>query len=125
MLLHELLDQAIEIGIAGAKASCEPVSTALGYFLAVSDDLELTVLARREDGISAEAILEEGHETRDLGSVVLSRRAVNDLDLHDSLSNLLCVATWRLSRFVELRGCELRQQSHNFIRWLMNRPLHS
>jgi hypothetical protein len=40
------------------------------------------VPARREDGINAEAILEEGHETRDLGSVVLSRRAVNDLDLH-------------------------------------------
>src|SRR5271165_4896427 len=39
------------------------------------------------------------------------------------LSNLPCVATWRLSRFVELRGCELRQQSHNSIRCLMNRPL--
>src|ERR1035437_1232404 len=34
-------------------------------------------------------------------------------------SNLLRVATQWLSRFVEPWGCELRQQSHNFIRWLM------
>ena len=83
--LLELLNHAIEIGIAGAKAPCEPVSTALGYLLAVSDDLELTVLTRRKDGFNAEAILDEGHETRDLGFVVLSRRAVNDLDLHCSV----------------------------------------
>jgi hypothetical protein len=77
-----MIDHAIEIGITGAKASCEPVSTALGYLLSVSEDLELTVLAGRKDGINTEAILDEGHETRDLGFVVPSRRAVNDLDLH-------------------------------------------
>jgi hypothetical protein len=78
----ELLDHTIEIGIAGAKAPCKPVPTALGYPLAVSDDLELTCLPRRNDGFYGEAIFDEGHETRDLGFVVLSRRAVNDLDLH-------------------------------------------
>jgi len=41
-VLLELLDHVIEIGIAGAKAPCEPVPTALGYPLAVSDNLELT-----------------------------------------------------------------------------------
>ena len=80
--LFELLDHAIEIGIAGAKAPCEPVPTALSYALAVGDNLELTVLTRCEYGVDVEAILDEGHETRDLGFVVLSSRAVNDLDLH-------------------------------------------
>ena len=36
-MLLELLDHAIEIGIAGAKAPCEPVPVALGSPLAVSD----------------------------------------------------------------------------------------
>jgi hypothetical protein len=100
--LLELLDHAIEIGIAGAKAPCEPVPTALGNPLAVSDNLELAGLPRRNDGFNVEALLDEGRETRDLGLVVLSCRAVNDLDPHLS-SNLLRVApsgTW----FVELWG---------------------
>ena len=80
--LLELLDHAIEIGITGAKAPCEPVSAALGNPLAVSNHFELTGLARRRHGINVEALFDEGHETRDLGPVVLSRRAVNDLDLH-------------------------------------------
>jgi hypothetical protein len=87
MLFHcrsssELLDHAIEIGIARAKAASEPIPTALGNPLAVSDNLELTDLPRRNDGFNVEALLDEGHETRDLDLVVLSRRAVNDLDLH-------------------------------------------
>ena len=89
-MLLELLDHAIEIGIAGAKAPCEPVPTALGNLLAVRDHLELTGLARRNDGFNPEARFDEGHETRDLDLVVLSRRTVNDLDLH-LFSNLLRV----------------------------------
>jgi hypothetical protein len=50
MLLDELLDHAIEIGIAGAKAPCEPISTSLNNLLAVRDNLELTGLTRRNDG---------------------------------------------------------------------------
>jgi hypothetical protein len=84
-VLLELLDHAVEIGITGAKAPGEPVPTALGNPLAVSDDLELTGLARHRDSINVEALLDEGHETRDLGLVVLSCRAVNDLDLHSIL----------------------------------------
>jgi hypothetical protein len=86
--LFELLDHAIEIGIARAKASCEPVPTALGNPLAVSNNLELTSLPRRNDGFNIEALLDEGRETRDLDLVVQSCRAVNDLDLHQ-LSNRL------------------------------------
>ncbi len=87
-LLHELLDHAIEIGIAGAKAPCEPVPTPRGNLLAVRNHLELTGLTRRKDGFHVQALLDESHETRDLGLVVLSCRAVNDFDLH-SVSNLL------------------------------------
>ena len=58
---RELLDHVVKIGIAGAKASREPIPTAFGYF---------------------ETLFDEGHETRSLGLVVLSRRAVKDLDLH-------------------------------------------
>jgi hypothetical protein len=89
-VLLELLDHTFEIRITGAKAPCEPVSTALGNPFAVSDYLELTGLTSRNDGFNAEALFDEGHETRDLGLVVLSRRAVNDLNLH-LFSNLLCV----------------------------------
>jgi hypothetical protein len=106
---NELLDHAIEIGIARAKAPCQPIPTALGNPLAVSDNLELTSLPRRNDGFNVEALLDEGHETRDLGLVVLSCRAVNDLDLH-LFSDLLRVASWWIMvrrTFVELSSVEL------------------
>jgi hypothetical protein len=86
----QLLHHAIEIGIAGAKAPCEPVPAALGNLLAVSDHLELTGFPRSRDGFNVKAPLDEGHETRDLGLVVLSRRAVNDLDLHSVLQSASC-----------------------------------
>jgi hypothetical protein len=81
-VLLKLLDHAVEIGIAGAKAPCEPVSTALDNRLPVGDYVELTGLARGTDGVNVQALLDEGHETRDLGVIVLSRRAVNDFNLH-------------------------------------------
>jgi hypothetical protein len=90
-MLLELLDHAVEIGIAGTKAPCEPVPTALGNPFAIGDNLELTRLPRLNDGFNVEVLLDEGHETRDLGFVVLSCRAVNDLDLH-LFSNLLRAA---------------------------------
>ena len=87
-MLRELLDHTFEIGIAGAKAPCEPVPTALGNLLAVSEHLELAGLTRRKDCFNVEALFDKGHETRDLGLVVLSRRTVNDLDFH-LFSNLI------------------------------------
>ena len=78
----ELIDQAIEIGIASAKAPRKPVPPALGYPLAISDNLELTCLSRLTHGLNIQALLDWGHETRNLGLVVLSCWAVNDLDLH-------------------------------------------
>ena len=55
-MLLELLDHAIEIGISGTKAPCEPVPAALGNPLAVSDNLELTGLIRHSDGFNVEAL---------------------------------------------------------------------
>lgn len=86
-MLFELLHHSVEIGIAGAKAPREPVSTPRGNPLAVSDNLELTGLSGFNDGFNPKTLLDEGHETRDLGLVVPSCRAVNDFDFH-LLSNL-------------------------------------
>ena len=78
----ELLNHILEIGIARAKASREPVAATLGDRFAIGDYVELSGPAGREGGFDAEALSDQGHETRDLGLVVLSRGAVNDLDLH-------------------------------------------
>jgi len=53
-----LLDHVIEIGIARAKAPRQPIPTAFGNPLAVSDNLELTGFPRRNDGVNAEALLD-------------------------------------------------------------------
>jgi hypothetical protein len=50
--------------------------------LAVCEHVELASFAGCTDGFNAEAILDEGSETRDLGGVVVSGRAVNDFDFH-------------------------------------------
>jgi len=47
----ELLHHTIEVGIAGAKAPCEPVPTTLGNPLAVRDHLELTGLTGCNDSV--------------------------------------------------------------------------
>jgi hypothetical protein len=88
-LLDELLDQTIEIRIAGTKASCEKIPPAFGNPIAVHQHIELTSLTGRENGCYVQALLDEGHETRDLDLVVLSGRAVNDFDLHSVLQTLL------------------------------------
>ena len=87
--LLKLVNHIIEIGIAGAEASGQPVSTALGDPLAVSENFELTGLPGRKDGFNVEALLEEGHEARDLSLVVLSRRAVHNFNLHSVLRSVL------------------------------------
>lgn len=81
----KLLDDAFEVGIAGAEFAREPVAASRGDGLAVGEHVELTGLARSAHGLNAEAILDEGRETRDLGSVVVSGRAVNDFDFHVGL----------------------------------------
>jgi len=81
--VFKLIDYVIEIGITRPESPSDQVSAARGYSLAVRDHLELTSLARCRHGINVEALLDEGHETRGLGLVVVSRRAIHDFDLHD------------------------------------------
>jgi hypothetical protein len=80
--LLELVDDAIEVGVAGAKLARDEVAAALGHLLAVRDHVELAGGAGCADRINSEALLDEGHETRDLSLVIVSGGAVNDLDLH-------------------------------------------
>jgi hypothetical protein len=85
--LLELLNHGIEIGITCAKAFCKPVSAALGNSLSISEHLELTGSAGRNRNVHAEALFNQGHETRDLGFVVLSRRAGTYLNFHSVLQS--------------------------------------
>ena len=77
-----MLDDAFEVGIAGAELASEPVAAALGDFLAVDKNVELAGAAWSANRLNIEALLDEGHETRDLEAVVVSGGAVNDFDFH-------------------------------------------
>lgn len=84
MLCNQEVDDRSEIGVAGAKATRKKVAATCGDGLAVGEHVELSGLTRRDDSVDAQALLDEGHETRDLGAVVLSRRAMNDFDFHSA-----------------------------------------
>jgi hypothetical protein len=79
-----LVHHAIEVRITSAKLPRDPIPPARRNPLAVCHHIELAVPSRRADCVDAQPLLDKGHETRDLHSVVLSRRAMNDLDLHSS-----------------------------------------
>ena len=81
-MIFELLDHLIEVGIAGAETAREPVSATPGNLLAVGEHFELSCLAGDHGGCDSEILLDEGHETRDLGLVILSGGAVDDFDFH-------------------------------------------
>ena len=66
-MLIELLNDAVEIRIAGANAPSDHVPTAFGDPPAGRDHVELAGAARLRDGFDAEALPDAGHETRDLG----------------------------------------------------------
>jgi hypothetical protein len=77
-----LFNQAVEIRVAGAEASGEPVAAACGDSFTIGKHIKLTSAAGRNHGIDAEPLLDEGHETRDLGFVIPSSGAGTDLDFH-------------------------------------------
>jgi hypothetical protein len=81
----QLLHHTIQIRIAGAKTPGEPVSAALYYSLTIGQHFKLASLAWGNHGINAQPLLNQGHETRDLGFVVLSRGAGTYLNLHSVL----------------------------------------
>ena len=72
----------IEIRVAGAESPRQPVPAALGDRLAVHDHLELALRPGKRHDVDTETLSDEGHETRDLGFVVLSRRAGTYLNFH-------------------------------------------
>jgi hypothetical protein len=119
--LLELLDHAIQVGITGAKPSREPVPAALGYPFAVSDNLELTSLAWHNDGFNVEAPLDEGYETRNLGLVVLSRRAMNDLDLHFVAPIYFVQPPTGSVGSLSCRDCKLTHQNASFLQIRLSR----
>jgi hypothetical protein len=84
-MLLKLSDHLVEVGIARAEAPREPVSTPFGDPLAIGYHFELTRLSGLEEGINSEPLLDHGHETRDLGLVVLSGGAMNNFDFHGVL----------------------------------------
>jgi hypothetical protein len=89
-VLLDLVDHALEIGIACTKAPREPVPTTPGNLLAVYDYVKLSDLTRDEHGFHAYTLLDRSRETRDLRLIAMSRRAVNDLDFHSVLQSVLC-----------------------------------
>jgi hypothetical protein len=80
--LLQLINHALQIRIAGAKASGEPVASALHHCLAIGQHFKLSCLSRRDNGINAQPLFNQGHETRDLGFVVPSSRAGKYLNVH-------------------------------------------
>ncbi len=75
-------DHAFEVRVARAELARKPVAAAHRDLLLIREHVELTLLANLEDGVYIEALLDQGRETRGLGLVVLSRRAILDFDLH-------------------------------------------
>jgi len=84
-LCEELLDHFLKVWITRAKAPREPVAAALCDFFTVRYHFELASFARRANSLNAEALLDQGHETRDLGTIVVSSWTMNDFDLHTVL----------------------------------------
>ena len=82
ILFGELLNHFFQVWIAGPKTPREPVSATRSNPLAVGYNVELAGLAWCADHVNVQALLDQGHETRDLGTVVLSSWTVNDFDLH-------------------------------------------
>jgi hypothetical protein len=83
--LLKLINYAIQVRIAGAKAPGEPVAAALRHWLAIGKHFKLTGLARRNHGVNAEPLFNHGRETRSLGFIVSSRWAGTYLNFHSVL----------------------------------------
>jgi hypothetical protein len=84
----QLVNHAIKVRIAGAKASGEPVAAALHHCLAIGQHRKLAGFAGGNHGIDSEPFFNQGHETRDLGFVVSSCRAGTNLDFHAVLQSI-------------------------------------
>jgi hypothetical protein len=80
--LLQLVNHAIQIRIACAKASGKPVAAALCNHLTIGQHCKLAGFAGYNHGIDSEPFFNQGRETRDLGFIVSSRRAGTYLNFH-------------------------------------------
>jgi len=85
--LLQLVNHAIKVRIAGAKASGEPVPAALRYCCPIGQHRKLAGFTGRNHGIDSEPFFNQGHETRDLGFIVSSCRAGTYFDIHAVLQS--------------------------------------
>jgi hypothetical protein len=79
----QLIHHTLQIRIAGAKASGEPVAAALHHCLAIGQHFKLSGLSRRNHGINSQPLFNQCRETRDLSFIVPSRGAGKYLNLHE------------------------------------------
>jgi hypothetical protein len=84
-VLLQFLDHSIQIRIPSPEAPRKPVSPSLRDLLPIRHNIKLTRLSRHKHYFHIQPILDQVHETRDLYLVILSRRAVNDFNLHHIL----------------------------------------
>ena len=82
LLLHEPVDDVIDVRVACAETPCKPIPVALRDLFTVGDYLELPFPSRPDHRLNSQSISDLGRETRGLGSVALSRGTVNDFDGH-------------------------------------------
>jgi hypothetical protein len=78
----QLIHHTLQIRIAGAKASGEPVAAALHHCLAIGQHFKLSGFSRCHHGVNSQPLFNQGHETRDLGFVAPSSRAGKYLNVH-------------------------------------------
>jgi hypothetical protein len=80
--LLKLVNQAVQIRIARAKASGKPVAAALYDCLPIGQHFKLAGLAWRNHGINSKPLFNYGRETRSLSFVISSRGAGTYLNFH-------------------------------------------
>lgn len=87
---REQFDYILKVRVACAELPGEPVASTGNDRFPVDEHIELAGFSGLLDSFDLKLLLDKGCETRSLGLVALSRRAVVNLDIHlVSLSNRL------------------------------------
>lgn len=78
----QCFNHGIEVGVAGAEAAREPVSSTPGNEFAIRENSELAGITGDLECLHPEALLDLRRETRGFRAIVPSSGAMDDLDLH-------------------------------------------
>jgi hypothetical protein len=84
-MVAKCLDGIFEVGIAGSELAGEPVAPAFHNSMAVGNQIKLASRTRLQCNVDIELLFNEGCETRSLGFVVASRKAIVDFYAHCGL----------------------------------------